>query len=73
VQDPTFDRLAEHDVAGPDGKAGPNEVAHQVAQRIEGLALPPELEDLQVPAPEVGLRLNDVGSIKKQLINAGMI
>jgi hypothetical protein len=26
---------------------------------------------LQCPAAEVGLRLNDVGSIKKQLINAG--
>jgi hypothetical protein len=55
MQGPPLDRFAEHDVAGPDGKTRPDEVADQVAQRIESLVRPAELEDL-VDAPKHGLR-----------------
>jgi hypothetical protein len=40
VQDPPFDRLAEHDVAWPDGKAGPDESADQVADPVVARVLP---------------------------------
>ena len=55
MQDPPLDRFAEHDVAGLDGKTRPDEIANQVAQRIERLVRPAELDDL-VDVPEHRLR-----------------
>lgn len=54
MQPPGLDRLAEHDVAGADREVLQDEFANEIAQRVVGLVLPAELEDL-VDATEDGL------------------